>query len=183
MKTILLTSLLAAFLFNTGIYEFKANSIEEGKQVHFSSFKGKKILIVNTACNSRYTFQLEGLQQLYSAYKEKLVVIAFPAGEDFGDQELKSNREILSFFRSSYGATFPIAEKTTVHGELQHPVFQYLIAEAKKLGLEDPIIKWNFTKFLLDENGQLIRVFPADVTPLSPEITSLLNKKQPWSLD
>ena len=183
MKTILLTSLLAAFLFNTSIYEFKINSIEEGKQINLASYKGKKILIVNTACNSRYTFQLQGLQQLYSAYREKLVVIAFPAGEDFGDQELKSNKEILSFFRGNYGTTFPITEKTSVQGELQHPIFGYLIAEAKKLGMDDPIIKWNFTKFLLDENGQLIWVFPADVTPLSPEITGLLNNKQPWSLN
>lgn len=183
MKTLLLAALFSAFLFTPPtIYELKANAIEEGKQIDFSSYKGKKILIVNTACNSPYTFQIDGLQQLYSAYKEKLVVVAFPAGNDFGDQELKNNKQIQSFFRSSYGATFPITEHTTVKGEQCHPVFQYLIEEAKKMGITDPI-KWNFTKFLLDEKGQLIKVFTADVTPLSPEITSLLNNNQSWSLD
>lgn len=182
MKTLLLTALFSAFLFNTPtIYDLKANAIEEGKQINFSSYKGKKILIVNTACSSPYTYQIEGMQQLYSAYREKLVVVAFPAGSDFGDQELKTNKQIQAFFRNSYGATFPITEQTSVKGDQRHPVFQYLIDEAQKMGVTEPI-KWNFTKFLLDENGQLLRVFPADVTPLSPEITSLLNSKQPWSL-
>ena len=183
MKTLLMTALFSAFLFNTPtIYDLKANAIEENKQINFADYKGKKILIVNTACNSPYTFQIEGLQQLYSAYKEKLVVIAFPAGHDFGDQEFKTNKQVQSFFRSSYGATFPIAELCTVKGEQRHPVFQHLIAEAQKMGIANPI-KWNFTKFLLDEEGKLMKVFEADVTPLSPEITSLLNGKQPWSLD
>ena len=183
MKTLLTAALFSMFVFNTPtIYDLKANAIEEGKQINFSSYKGKKILIVNTACSSPYTFQIEGLQQLYSAYREKLVVIAFPAGHDFGDQELKTNKQVQAFFRNSYGATFPITELTTVKGDQRHPVFQHLITEAEKMGITDPI-KWNFTKFLLDENGQLLKVFTADVTPLSPEITSLLNSKQPWSLD
>jgi glutathione peroxidase len=183
MKTLLFTALFSAFLFNTPtIYDLKANAIEDGKEINFASFKGKKILIVNTACSSPYTFQVEGLQRLYSAYKEKLVVIAFPAGSDFGDQELKTNKEINAFLRNSYGVTFPIAELSTVKGEQRHPVFQYLISEAEKIGETDPI-KWNFTKFLLDENGQLIRVFPADITPLSPEITSYLNNSRSWSLN
>ncbi|ANE53115.1 glutathione peroxidase [Flavisolibacter tropicus] len=184
MKTLLLAALFSTFLFNTPtIYELKTNSIEEGKQINFSDYKGKKILIVNTACKSPYTFQIEAMQQLYSAYREKLVVIAFPAGNDFGDQELKTNKQIQAFFRDSYGATFPITEQTTVKGTNCHPVFQYLIEEAKKMAVTEPV-KWNFTKFLLDENGQLIKVFPADISPLSPDITSLLNNtKQPWSLD
>src|SRR3712207_6105265 len=110
MKTLLLTALFSAFLFNTPtIYDLKANAIEDGKQINFASFKGKKILIVNTACNSPYTFQIEGMQQLYSAYREKLVVVAFPAGNEFGDQEVKNNKQIRDFFRSSYGASFPVA--------------------------------------------------------------------------
>jgi glutathione peroxidase len=184
MKTLLLAILSSSFLFNTpSIHDYKTNAIEEGKQINFAAFKGKKILIVNTACNSPYTFQVEGLQQLYSAYREKLVVVAFPAGGDFGDQELKTNKQIQQFLRSSYGVTFPITEMTSVKGEHQHPVFNYLIAEAKKMGLDDPIIKWNFTKFLLDENGQLIKVFPADIPPLSSTITSVLNNSQNWSLN
>ena len=182
MKTLLMTALFSAFLFNTPtIYDLKAKSIEENKEINFSQFKGKKILIVNTACNSPYTFQIESMQKLYSAYKEKLVVVAFPAGYDFGDQELKNNKLIRDFFKA-LGATFPIAESTTVKGEQRHPVFQHLISEAQKLGITDPI-KWNFTKFLLDENGQLLRVFEADVTPLSTEITSILNNDRSWSLN
>lgn len=182
MKTFLLSSLICIFFFDPTIYNFKVKSIDEDKEINFAQFKGKKILIVNTACNSPYTFQLEGMQQLYSAYKEKIVVIGFPAGSDFGDQELKSNREIKDFCKNSYGITFPITEKVNAVGNMQHPVFQYLVAEAQKLGIDNPI-KWNFTKFLLDENGQLIKVFPADVTPLSPSITSMLNNDRSWSLN
>src|SRR5215210_2646015 len=111
MKTALLASLVSVFVFDPSIYDFKVNALgEKEAPVNFAQFKGKKILIVNTACNSPYTFQLEGLQQLYSAYKEKLVVVGFPAGSDFGDQELKSNKDILHFCRHSYGITFPLSE-------------------------------------------------------------------------
>ena len=182
MKTALLALLFSFVITNPPIYSFKINAIEERTQINFSEFKGKKLLIVNTACNSPYTYQLEGLQQLYSAYKEKLNVVAFPAGNDFGEQELKTNEAILDFCRNSYGITFPIAEKTTTMGPMRHPVFSYLLEEAKMQGLEEPIIKWNFTKFLLDEEGNLIKVFPADVTPLSTEITSYLNNSNSWKL-
>ena len=182
MKTALLALLFSFVITYPPIYSFKINAIEERTQINFSEFKGKKLLIVNTACNSPYTYQLEGLQQLYSAYKEKLNVVAFPAGNDFGEQELKTSAAILDFCRNSYGITFPIAEKTTTMGPMRHPVFSYLLEEAKKQGLEEPIIKWNFTKFLLDEEGNLIKVFPADVTPLSTEITSYLNNSNSWKL-
>ncbi|MEO5563965.1 MAG: glutathione peroxidase [Chitinophagaceae bacterium] len=177
MKTTVLASILCIFLFNTppSIYDFKVQTLGEEKQISLSNFKGKKILIVNTACKSPYTFQLEELQKLYRAYNEKLVVIAFPAGSDFGDQEFKTNNQIMDFFTYTYGITFPVAEKTTVIGSGRHPVFTYLLDEANKLGYDEPVIKWNFTKFLLDENGQLVTVFPADVTPLSTEVTSYLN--------
>lgn len=182
MKTTLLALLLSIFTINPPIYNFKVNAVDENQQINFEEFKGKKLLIVNTACNSPYTYQLEGLQQLYSAYKEKLTVVAFPAGNDFGEQELKTNAAIRDFCRYNYGITFPIAEKTTTIGSMRHPVFSYLLDEARKLGMSDPIIKWNFTKFLLDEEGNLIKVFPADVTPLSPEITTYLNNSRNWSL-
>ncbi len=178
-----MTALFSAFLFNTPtIYDIKTKAIEEGKEINFASFKGKKLLIVNTASNSPYTFQIDGMQQLYSAYKEKLVVIAFPCGNDFGEQELKTNKQIQELFIQSFGATFPIAEITTAKGEQRHPIFQHLITEAQNMGISDPI-KGYFTKFLLDENGQLLRVFPANVTPLSSEITSLLNDNHSWKLD
>lgn len=183
MKTALLVLLLSVVTVNPPIYNFKVNGIEDDVRIDFSQFRGKKLLIVNTACNSPYSFQVEGLQQLYSAYKDKLNVVAFPAGNDFGEQELKTNGAIRDFFRYTYSVTFPVTEKVTTTGTMRHPIFSYLIEEAKKLGMDEPIIKWNFTKFLLDEEGNLIKVFPADVTPLSPEITSYLNNSRPsWSL-
>jgi glutathione peroxidase len=103
------------------------------------------------------------------------VIIAFPAGDDFGSQELKTNSEVRDYFIYTWGVTFPVAEKTTTIGKERHPVFSYLLEEAKKLGFDEPIIKWNFTKFLLDEEGKLMTVFPADVTPMSTEVTSYLN--------
>jgi glutathione peroxidase len=177
MKTTLLASLLSFFLIGDPgtIYDFKINTLGEERQINLSAYKGKKILIVNTGSKSPYVFQLEELQKLYRAYQEKLVIIAFPAGDDFGSQEFKTNSEIRDFFTYTYGVTFPVAEKTSVIGSNRHPVFSYLLQEAHKLGYDEPIIKWNFTKFLLDENGQLVTVFPPEVTPLSVEVTSYLN--------
>ena len=101
MKIALLVLLLglSTTTVNPSIYNFKINDIEGEGQINFSQFKGKKLLIVNTACNSPYTFQIEGLQQLYSAYKNKLTVVALPAGNDFGEQELKTNGAIRDMFR------------------------------------------------------------------------------------
>jgi len=182
MKLIFLSTLLSVFVFNgASIYDFKVNALQrEDAQINFADFKGKKILIVNTASKSPYTFQMEELEKLYRAYKDKLVVVGFPAGSDFGDQELKTNREIHDFCTYTYDITFPMAEKVTTVGEMRHPIFSYLITEAKKLAMDDPVIKWNFTKFLLDENGQLVKVFPADITPLSTEVTSYLNNTRKW---
>ncbi len=147
MKTTLLALLLSIFTINPPIYNFKVNAVDENQQINFEEFKGKKLLIVNTACNSPYTYQLEGLQQLYSAYKEKLTVVAFPAGNDFGEQELKTNAAIRDFCRYNYGITFPIAEKTTTIGSMRHPVFSYLLDEARKLGMSDPIINGTSLSF------------------------------------
>jgi glutathione peroxidase len=177
MKTAVFASFLSILFFSHpgSIYDFKINTLGEERQVNLSAFKGKKILIVNTGSKSPYVFQVEEMQKLFRAYNEKLVIIAFPAGDDFGDQEFNTNSEIRDFFTYTYGVTFPVAEKTSVVGSQRHPVFTYLIQEANKLGYDEPVIKWNFTKFLLDENGQLLTVFPPEVTPLSIEVTSYLN--------
>jgi len=181
MKTVLLSSLISLFLFNPPtIYDFKVPSLQHEQPINFAEYKGKKILIVNTASKSPYTFQMEELEKLFRAYKEKIVVIGFPAGSDFGDQELKTNREIRDFCTNTYDITFPMAAKLSVVGASRHPLFVYLSEEAQKLGLDEPVIKWNFTKFLMDENGKLIKVFPADVTPMSTEILSYLNNTRNW---
>lgn len=173
MKTIIITALLSIMLTGSSIYDFKVDGLSGG-QIDFSKYKGKKILIVNTASECGYTPQYEELEKLYEQYKGKLVVIGFPAN-NFGGQEPGSNEEINAFCKKNYGVTFPMAAKVSVKGEDIHPLFQYLSDEATKMGTPAPVIKWNFTKFLVDEKGKLVKVFPSKVKPLSKEITVYLN--------
>ena len=151
-----------------GIYEFKAEGLT-GESIDFSTFKGKKIMIVNTASECGYTPQYEGLEKLYQTYKDNnFVIIGFPSNE-FGGQEPGSNQEIASFCQKNYGVTFPMAAKSVVKGEGISPLFDYLTKEAEKSGVSEPI-KWNFTKILIDENGKLINVFEYKVEPMSDEV-------------
>ena len=173
MKIIIVAALISLMMTGSSIYDFKVKSLD-GSTIDLAQFKGKKILIVNTASECGYTPQYAELQKLYDTYGSKLAVIGFPAN-NFGGQEPGSNSEIASFCKKNYGVTFPMAEKVSVKGDDAHPLFQYLAGEAKKLGAEDPVIKWNFTKFLIDENGRLIKVYPSKVKPMSEEITVYLN--------
>jgi glutathione peroxidase len=154
------------------IYDFKVSGLD-GQSIDLSQYKGKKILIVNTASKCGYTPQYADLQKLYETYKGKLVVLGFPAN-NFKQQEPGTNSEIQEFCKKNYGVTFPMAEKVSVKGDDIHPLFKYLVDEAQKLGVEDPI-KWNFTKFLVDENGKLVAVFPSKVNPTSEDVTKYLN--------
>ena len=169
---ILLTSFYFPTKKATTIYKFKVEALDGGK-IDFKKYKGKKILIVNTASKCGNTPQYEALQKLYTQYSNKLVIVGFPAN-NFGGQEPGSNGEIKEFCKKNYGVTFPMAEKVSVKGDDIAPIFQYLVDEAKKLGINDPI-KWNFTKFLLDENGKLIAVIHNKVNPMSEEVTKYLN--------
>ncbi len=173
MKTILFVALASFFLSAGSIYDFKVSGLEGG-EIDFSKYKGKKILIVNTASECGYTPQYEELEQLHKKYSNKLAIIGFPAN-NFGGQEPGSNTEIAAFCKKNYGVTFPMAEKVSVTGEDAHPLFKYLAEEAGKTGVTGPVVKWNFTKFLIDENGKLVKVFPSKVKPLSEEITVHLN--------
>lgn len=159
------------FFMSTSLYDFKVPGLD-GNTIDLSKFKGKKILIVNTASQCGYTPQYAELQQLHEKYKKSLVIIGFPAN-NFGQQEPGSNEEIGAFCKKNYGVTFLMAEKVSVKGSDIHPLFKFLTEEAGKLGNTDPI-KWNFTKFLIDENGKLIGVFPSKVKPLSEELTKNL---------
>lgn len=156
---------------SSSIYSFKVESLDGGT-IDFSSFKGKKILIVNTASMCGNTPQYADLQKLYDKYKDKLVIVGFPAN-NFGAQEPGSNTEIKEFCTSKFSVTFPMAAKVSVKGEDICPIYKYLVAEAAKLNFADPV-KWNFTKFLLDENGKLITVIHNRVNPMSEEVTSKL---------
>ena len=153
------------------IYSYKVASLD-GKTIDFAKFKGKKIMIVNTASRCGNTPQYAELEKLYEQYKDKLVIVGFPAN-NFGQQEPGTNTEIQEFCTKNYGVTFPMAEKVSVKGADIHPLFQYLVDEAKKKGIEDPI-KWNFTKFLLDEHGELLAVINNKTKPLSDEVVNYL---------
>ncbi|TBR18959.1 MAG: glutathione peroxidase [Chitinophagaceae bacterium] len=172
MKLILFAALLLFAPYSPSIYDFKIEGLDN-TQIDFSKFKGKKILIVNVASYCGYTYQYEGLEKLYQTYKDKLVVVGFPAN-NFKNQEPESNEKIQEFCRKDKGVQFPIAKKISVAGDDIHPIFKYLIQEAEKSGAELPVIKWNFTKFLVDENGKLLKVFRSKVEPMSEEITAFL---------
>ena len=173
LKILLISVALMVSAPVTTIYDFKVNGLEGGT-IDLKKYKGKKILIVNTASKCGYTPQYTDLQKLYDTYKDKLVVIGFPAN-NFGQQEPGSNIEIQEFCKKNFGVTFPMAEKVSVTGEDIHPLFRYLTDEAKKIGAEEPIIKWNFTKFLISEKGKLIGVYRSKVKPMDEEITKHLN--------
>ncbi len=153
------------------IYDFKVPSID-GKIIDFAQFKGKKILIVNTASECGYTPQYEGLQKLYDTYKDKLVIVGFPAN-NFGGQEPGTNNEIQNFCKKNYGVTFPIAAKVSVKGDDIHPLFKWLTNKSEN-GVMDVTILWNFNKFLIDENGKLIQYFNSNIVPMSKDITQYL---------
>lgn len=172
MKLLLLTTLLPVLLSGASFYDFKVAGLD-GKKIDFAKFKGKKVLVVNTASECGYTPQYAELQKLYDQYRNKLVIVGFPAN-NFGGQEPGSNEDISAFCKKNYGVTFPMAAKVSVVGDDAAPLFKYLTGEAKKLGTPDPVIKWNFTKFLVDEKGKLVAVFPSKITPMSTELTKYL---------
>ena len=169
----LITAILALWIIAApSIYDFKVPSLE-GSTIDFSQYKGKYILVVNTASKCGYTKQYADLEKLYEQYKSNLVIIGFPAN-NFGQQEPGTNDEIKEFCSKNYGVTFPMAEKVSVKGDDIHPLFKWLTSKQEN-GVMDAEIKWNFTKFLLDKNGKLVAVFPSAVTPMSEEITKYLN--------
>ena len=153
------------------IYGFKVKSVS-GQSIDFSAFKGKKILIVNTASECGFTPQYAELEELYEKHKNKLVIIGFPTN-DFGGQEPGSNQDIETFCKKNYEVTFPITEKITVKGPDTAPVYKWLTSKGKN-GVLDAEIKWNFNKFLIDEQGHVMKKFETKVSPLSHEIVDLL---------
>ena len=168
-----LLALIVAFMFisaPSSVYEFKLKSID-GQEFSLAKYKGKKVLVVNTASKCGYTPQYAELQKLADLYKDKLVVVGFPAN-NLASQEPGANADIKTFCQKNYGVTFPLSEKVSVKGDDISPLFKYL-TEAPNPDFTGEI-KWNFEKFLIDENGKLIHRFRSPVTPLSPEITKYL---------
>ncbi len=162
---------MSFFVQAQSIHSFQVKSID-GNQINFAKYKGKKILVVNTASKCGYTPQYEALQKVYEQYKDKLVIIGFPCNQ-FGGQEPGSNQEIVEFCKKNYGVSFPLADKIDVKGDNTAPIYQWLTQKGKN-GVLDASISWNFNKFLLDENGKMIAYFPSNVKPDSDAILSYL---------
>jgi glutathione peroxidase len=152
------------------VYDFKLKTID-GADFSLAKYRGKKVLIVNTASKCGYTPQYAELQKLADKYKDKLVVVGFPAN-NFGGQEPGANTEIKSFCQKNYGVTFPLSTKISVKGDDIDPLFKYLTSAPNPDFTGE--IKWNFEKFLIDENGKLIHRYRSAVTPLSEQITKEL---------
>ena len=179
-KTLLIMSLIN-FSYNTSnnkeitmnnsIYEIAINSIS-GTPIDLSDFKGKKMLIVNVASECGFTNQYKGLQELHEMYKDKLVVIGVPCNQ-FGGQEPGDASQIQSFCERNYGVEFLITEKIEVKGDDQHPLYAWLTKKELN-GRKSSTVKWNFQKYLIDEEGNLIDYFYSVTKPLSKKITGKL---------
>lgn len=153
------------------LYDIKVNDIH-GEELKLENYKGKKILFVNVASKCGFTNQYNGLQELYATHKDKLVIIGLPCNQ-FGAQEPGTEQEIQSFCRMNYGVDFPMTEKIEVKGVKQHPIYQWLTKKEKN-GKLNSSVKWNFQKYLVDEEGRLIDVFYSVTKPMSKKITKLL---------
>ena len=149
------------------IHEFRVKGIG-GQEIDFADYKGKKILVVNVASACGYTPQYQQLEELYEAFREKLVIVGFPSN-DFGGQEPGTNEEIQSFCTVKFGVKFPMAAKISITQTPIHPLYQWLTKKEYN-GVLDSEVSWNFQKYLLNEQGQLVNTYPAAVTPLDDEI-------------
>jgi glutathione peroxidase len=148
---------------NTSIHQFKVTDIE-GKEFDMASLKGKRVMVVNTASKCGLTPQYEQLEAVYKQFKDSnFTIVGFPAN-NFMSQEPGSNEEIAEFCQKNYGVSFPMMSKISVKGSDMHPVYQFLTQKSKN-GVEDSEVKWNFQKYLLDENGKLVRVIPPGTKP------------------
>jgi glutathione peroxidase len=160
----------------TTIYDFKAKNIQ-GTEVRLNDFKGKTVLVVNTASHCGLTPQFEGLKKLYEKYKDQgLVVLGFPCNQ-FANQEPGDEKSISECCVMNYGVTFPMFSKVDVNGNNAHPLFKYL--KSKLGGILGSSIKWNFTKFLIDAQGRPVKRFAPITKPedLEKDIVKLLKDK------
>ena len=159
---------------SVSFYTLHSKSID-GADFDFNTLKGKKVLLVNTASDCGYTNQYADLEELYNRYKDKLLIIAFPAN-DFKEQEKGDDAEIASFCKKNYGVTFPLMTKSSVvKGSGQNPVFTWLTDHTKN-GWNDQQPSWNFSKYLVDENGRLTGYYGSSVEPLSDELLNAIKK-------
>lgn len=154
------------------IHQFRVEGLD-GAEIDFAAFAGKKILVVNVASECGYTPQYQQLQELYTHFGDTLVVVGFPCN-DFGGQEPGDAPAIRQFCSMRYGVTFPLTAKVSIKAPNTHPVYRWLTTAAEN-GHSDSVVSWNFQKYLLDENGRLIAVFPPACEPLDPSILAHLS--------
>jgi len=171
--------LLSAFSFaglaqSSGFYDFKVKTLE-GKDFDFSTLKGKKVMVVNTASKCGNTPQYKDLEEMYERYGDNLVIIGFPAN-NFMNQEPGSAAEIRKFCTDNYNVTFPLMEKISVKGDDMHPLYKWLTSKDKN-GVMDSEVTWNFQKYLIDENGKLVAFINPREKPTSDKVTAWLNSK------
>lgn len=159
----------------TKFYDFKVNDID-GNSFNFSSLQGKKVMIVNVASKCHYTPQYEQLEAVYQKYKNSnFVIIAFPAN-NFLHQEPGTDKEIKRFCKMNYGVTFPVMSKISVKGKDINEIYKWL-TDKKLNGVMSSKVKWNFQKYLIDENGNLIKFYSPSVLPDNNEIINWIENK------
>lgn len=169
---------MTALLVNVGLYAQSKNIYDysftdiDGNKVELKQFEGKKILFINVASKCGFTPQYEDLQTLHEKYGDKVALIGFPCNQFLG-QEPKGEEEIQAFCQKNYGVEFLMASKIDVKGKDQHPVYEWLTSEELN-GVESSKVGWNFQKYLVDENGKLIRHFSPKTNPMDNEIISLI---------
>jgi len=174
----LVVAICAMFFFNIqiqaqvkqNIYQFKVEDLS-GNTFDFATLKGKKVMIVNTASECGFTPQYKELEALYKEYQDKgFVIVGFPAN-NFGGQEPGTNAEIQTFCQKNYGVTFPMMSKVSVKGDDMCAVYQFLTEKAKN-GVQDSKVEWNFQKYLINENGELVKFYLSKVKPMDEKIVS-----------
>ncbi|WP_431357419.1 glutathione peroxidase [Hymenobacter nitidus] len=155
------------------VYDFSVKTID-GKEVSLSQYKGKKLLIVNVASECGYTPQYKELEELYKKHGDRVVVLGFPAN-NFGGQEPGSNEQIATFCEKNFGVTFPMFAKVSVKGDDTAPLYQFLADKTKNGAISDAP-DWNFCKYLVNEQGQVVGFYPSKVKPMSDELVGAILK-------
>jgi len=167
IKTLSTTNKPIKMSASKSLYDIKIDSLQ-GKSIDLSSYKGKKVLFVNVASKCGFTPQYKDLQKLHDEYQDSLVVIGVPCNQ-FGKQEPGNSTEIEEFCEVNYGVSFLITEKVDVKGSEQHPLYTWLTKKVEN-GRKNSSVKWNFQKYLIDENGELIDYYFSITSPTSSKI-------------
>lgn len=178
MRIFLITFFMSIFFTSPStsqesFYDLNLKSIDD-KNINFSSFKGKFVLIVNVASKCGFTPQYKALEELYNEYKDNLVVIGVPCNQ-FGGQEPNSQSEIKEFCSANFGVSFLLSEKIKVKGSDKHPLYKWL-TEKDKNGTSNSNVNWNFQKYLISDSGELINYFYSTISPKSSKITAFLEQ-------